>query len=148
MDHSFRLGFRYHIDDVRRQHQQRSYLMRSGILVDDAQLRPLKSDNYAESKAMALFVSDEINFNSLKVTVGLRHEEISGEFDNKLSGVITSNKQSITAPGLGFTMKSLKTWVFWRVFTEGFLLLVREKKVPKLRRVQILSMGLDTTLII
>lgn len=102
MDHSFRFGFRYHIDDVRRQHQQRSYLMRSGILVDDAQLRPLKSDNYAESKAMALFVSDEINFNSLKVTVGLRHEEISGEFDNKLSGVITSNKQSITAPGLGF----------------------------------------------
>ena len=76
--------------------------MRSGILLDDAQLRPLKSDNYAESKAMALFVSDEINFNSLKVTVGLRHEEISGEFDNKLSGVITSNKQSITAPGLGF----------------------------------------------
>ena len=102
IEHSLRVGIRYHHDDVRRQHQQKSYLMRNKQLVSDGIQRPLKSDNYAETTALAMYISNEITFDDLKLTLGLRHEEIDGDFDNRLTSNLSKNKQSITAPGLGF----------------------------------------------
>lgn len=101
IDHNFEFGIRYHEDDVRRRHQQRSYLMRSVSLVTDGVLRPLKADNYAHTRAIALSISDEISWSDWIFTLGVRHEDIQGLVDNKLTEKAATNHQSITAPGIG-----------------------------------------------
>jgi Fe(3+) dicitrate transport protein len=101
LDHTLKVGIRYHEDDVRRRHQTRSYLMRSGVMLSDGLARPFKTNNYAHTKAYALSISDDITWSDWTLNLGVRHEDIEGSVDNKLLDVITENSQSITAPGLG-----------------------------------------------
>ena len=100
-DYRLKLGLRYHEDDVRRHHQQRSYLMASGNMVSDGIARPYKTNNYAQTDAIAIFVSNELNWLDWTLNLGIRYEDIQGSVDNKLSGAVSTNDQSVTAPGLG-----------------------------------------------
>ena len=105
LDHNLKLGLRYHEDDIRRRHQTRSYMMRSGDMQSDGIPRPYKTNNYAKSEAVAISISDEITWSDWTFNVGVRHEDINGIVDNKLLGEVTENNQSITAPGLGIYRK-------------------------------------------
>ena len=101
LDHNFKLGLRYHKDDVRRHHKQSSYLMLSGEMISDGIPRPYKTNNYARTEAVALFVANEVSWSNWTVNVGVRYEDIQGSVDNKLSDVVSKNDQTVTAPGLG-----------------------------------------------
>ena len=101
VDHNFKIGLRYHEDDVRRHHQQSSYLMLSGEMISDGISRPYKTNNYAQTEAIALFVANEVSWSDWTLNVGVRYEDIQGSVDNKLSDVVSSNEQTVTAPGLG-----------------------------------------------
>ena len=105
LEHKLTFGVRYHEDDIRRRHQTRSYLMRSGEMLSDGIPRPFKTNNYAKSDAIAVAISDEISWSDWTVNVGVRHEDINGLVDNKLAGEVNENSQSITAPGLGVYRK-------------------------------------------
>lgn len=100
-DHNLDVGVRYHHDDVERNHQQRSYLMTSGSLVSDGIARPSKVINYAETDAIAIYLQDKFTRGDLTLSLGLRYEDIEGSVDNKLTDSVTSNAQSIVAPGAG-----------------------------------------------
>lgn len=100
-EHSLDLGIRYHHDDVERNHQQRSYLMTSGDLVSDGIARPSKVINYAETDAVAIYLQDKLTKGDLTLSLGLRYEDIEGSVDNRLNNSVTSNTQSILAPGAG-----------------------------------------------
>ncbi|MDG0970769.1 MAG: TonB-dependent receptor [Porticoccaceae bacterium] len=101
IDHKFDVGVRYHHDDVERDHQQRSYLMTAKQLVSDGITRPSKVVNYAETDAIAVYLQDELSKGDLTLSLGLRYEDIQGSVDNFLTGSVSSNKQSILAPGAG-----------------------------------------------
>ena len=100
-EHKIKVGLRYHQDDVRRRHQTRSYLMTSGTLVSDGIARPFKTNNYAQTDAFALSVSDDISWSDWTFNIGVRHEDISGSVDNKLLDTLAENAQTITTPGVG-----------------------------------------------
>ena len=120
LDHKIKMGFRYHEDDVRRHHQQRSYLMRTGKLISDGISRPFKTNNYAQTEAVAVFFSDEITFSDWTINLGMRYEDIDGSVDNKLTGVLSENSQSMTAPGLGvYKQVTESTGVFAGIY-KGF----------------------------
>ena len=100
-EHNIKIGLRYHQDDVRRRHQTRSYLMTSGTMVSDGITRSFKTNNYAQTDAFALSVSDDISWLDWTFNIGVRHEDISGSVDNKLLDKLAENTQTITTPGFG-----------------------------------------------
>ena len=100
-NHKVQLGVRYHHDDVERNHQQRSYQMTSGRLVSDDILRPAKVVNYAETDAVAIYLQNEIAKGDLTLSLGVRYEDIQGSVINRLTNTVSSNNQSIVAPGAG-----------------------------------------------
>jgi Fe(3+) dicitrate transport protein len=73
IDHQIAAGFRYHYDEVDRDHRQEGYFMVSGLMVSDEQNRGSKVQNHAETDAYSLFVSDQISFGQFTVTLGIRH---------------------------------------------------------------------------
>ena len=109
LDHQIDVGLRYHEDQVRRRHQQRSYLMRSAQLVSDGIERPYKTNNFAHTDAVAVSVSNRISWANWAINVGVRHEDISGSVDNILTGTSIASDQSITAPGFGAHLQVTET---------------------------------------
>ena len=101
LDNQVKLGFRFHEDDVRRNHYRRGFLMSSGDLISDDIDRGLKTNNYAKTEALALYLSDQVTWSDLTVTLGFRYEDIDGSVDNYLSDVRNTNSQKVTTPGLG-----------------------------------------------
>ena len=100
--HKVDLGIRYHHDDVARNHQQRSYLMTAGELLSDGIARLPKVVNYAETDAVAVYLQEELSRGPLTISLGLRYEDVRGSVENKLTDSVSSNSQSIVAPGAGF----------------------------------------------
>ena len=109
LDHRIDVGLRYHEDQVRRRHQQRSYLMRSAQVVSDGIERPYKTNNFAHTDALAVSVSNQISWADWTINVGVRHEDISGSVDNILEGTSIASDQSITAPGFGAHLQVTET---------------------------------------
>lgn len=99
--HDLTVGLRLHKDDVLRDHQPRGYLMSKGVLVWDGLDRTRKSWNSAESTAIAAFVSEELAWRDLSLTLGLRYETVDGEFHDLNLGVTRGNDQSVMSPGIG-----------------------------------------------
>lgn len=100
VDQTLSSGIRYHYDEVDREHKQRGYLMRSSQLVFDGATRDPKVFNHAETDAYSVYLSNEFQFERLQVTLGVRHEDISGSVDNLLISVESSNDQQETSPGV------------------------------------------------
>ena len=109
LEHQIAAGFRYHYDEVDRDHRQEGYFMASGLMVSDQQNRGSKVQNHAETDAYSLYLSDEISFGKFMITLGVRHEEIEGEKINLLTNLETESDQSKTTGGIGFS---------WQVFND------------------------------
>ncbi|MCY4212420.1 MAG: TonB-dependent receptor [Gammaproteobacteria bacterium] len=101
LEHNFTLGVRLHRDDVKRNHQPRGYLMQGGDLVWDGVGRPPKLWNRADTLAVAAFAAEELRWRDLTLTLGLRYENIDGEWEDLRHGMARKNKQSVLSPGLG-----------------------------------------------
>ena len=101
--HFWTAGLRLHRDDVERDHQPRGYLMQSGRMAFDGIARRPKLRNRADSRAVAVYVSDEIAWRDLTLTVGVRFEDIDGRFEDRRSAEQgeKTNAQRVLAPGLG-----------------------------------------------
>ena len=93
-------GIRYHYDEVDREHKQKGYLMRSSKLFFDGVTRDPKVFNHAETDAYSVYLSNDFQFERLLVTLGVRHEDISGSVDNLLDGAKSANDQQETSPGV------------------------------------------------
>lgn len=101
VSHKLTVGARLHGDEVKRDHQPRGYLMQGGELVWDGLDRPVKLWNQADTLAVAAFLTDELNWRGLTLTLGLRHENIDGEWEDLWHGVRRKNSQSVVSPGVG-----------------------------------------------
>ena len=95
------MGVRLHGDEVGRDHQPRGYLMRGGELVWDEIDRLAKVWNRADTLAVAAYAREELTWRNLKLTLGLRYENIDGEWEDLRHGAMRNNKQSVVSPGVG-----------------------------------------------
>lgn len=101
--HFWTAGARLHRDDVGRDHQPRGYLMQSGRMAFDGIARRPKLRNRADSRAVAVHVSDEIAWRDFTLTVGARFEDIDGRFEDRRHAEQgeKTNAQRVLAPGVG-----------------------------------------------
>lgn len=113
LTHTVTAGLRLHHDEVRRDHRPRAYRMIAGDPVWDGVPLTAKVRNRADADAVAAFVSDEMVRDRWRLTLGVRFEQIAGEFEDRKTLARRTSDQSVFSPGAG---------VFWQA-TERFGLL-------------------------
>lgn len=102
IDHILEFGVRFHHDYIERNHTFRGYFVEDGVLVfDGVEDRQPKDLNEARTDALALFINDEFSIADLKVNIGVRYENIEGEFDDSLNNVQRERSQDVITPGIG-----------------------------------------------
>ena len=101
-EHTTSLGVRYHEDYVERNHQPLLHRMESGRLVFIGESESPSELNKSEVSALALYANHEVQWDKLKLTAGLRFEDIDGTRTDFLdNGNLTQGKHSIVIPGVG-----------------------------------------------
>lgn len=120
VSHDFTIGLRLHQDEVMRDHQPRGYLMSNGVLIWDGRVRTRKSWNSAESTAIAAFASEELSWRNLSLTLGLRYENVEGQFDDLNQGVTRTNSQLVVSPGFGLYWQATQPIGFLAGIYRGF----------------------------
>ncbi len=106
IDHLFTIGVRYHEDEVKRDHTQRGFLMRSGQLESDGGAKVLTLQNRADAQALAIHIQDEVTLGDLTIKAGFRNEYIQTEFTNLLTNEIVSRDDNVFIPGIGLNYKT------------------------------------------
>ena len=119
-EHQATVGVRLHRDEVDRDHRQRGYLMTGGDLVWDGTARGSKTANHADTDAFALFVADEIVRGDWRVTLGVRYEDIAGNFEDLRAGAKRDSSQSVVSPGVGVHWQATSTFSLLAGVYRGF----------------------------
>ncbi len=103
------LGARYHFDSIERDHTERVYAMDFGELVPTDTCLAGNSTappcelvvNQGKTRAVALYVADDIVWRDLTVSPGLRAELIHTEIVDELTAQRATDLQTAFLPGLG-----------------------------------------------
>jgi Fe(3+) dicitrate transport protein len=106
LDYNLKLGARYHVDQVARNHSIRDFRMTGGDLVEIdgtyAQTNLKKDTSWATS----VFAENEVIANDFTFTAGLRIEDVKTRREDALSSVdLEENSDLIFIPGAG---------IFWQ----------------------------------
>ncbi len=114
---SLETGVRFHQDEIIRDHTEEGFQMQSGQLVSSIpEFDTVQNHHTAE--AISIYVQDEIEWNDMTITLGLRSEMI----DTEVKGTGQRNSTDILIPGAG---------VFYRLNESlGVLLGVNKGFVP------------------
>jgi Fe(3+) dicitrate transport protein len=100
--HNLEAGFRYHQDEIERLHDEEGYLMTNGTPLRDTSAKQITTSNKGSADAITLHIHDEIRYEKLTVTPGLRIEKIKSEFNDFLNATKIEIDQDVLVPGLGF----------------------------------------------
>ena len=104
--HAITAGFRYHEDEIERNHTERGFLMQSGQLVNNENLPRFTTRNRASAEALAIHLQDEVTIGDFTLNAGFRGEFISTSFVNRLSGLQVTRSDDILIPGVGVSYKA------------------------------------------
>ncbi len=105
--HALEAGIRLHYDEIVRDHTEDSYLMVERSLERTEVPRSQLADNKGEALALALHLRDELDWNRLTITPGLRFESIWTDFRERVGlppGADVpeiSDSQNVVIPGIG-----------------------------------------------
>ena len=100
-NHNFELGVRYHMDQVIRDQVAEGMLMLSGELTPDGLDAVPYTDNTDQAAALAIYAHDELAWEQLVLTPGLRMEWITMSREDRLSGFESDSSSTVFLPGLG-----------------------------------------------
>ncbi|MEL7025061.1 MAG: TonB-dependent receptor [Pseudomonadota bacterium] len=99
--HTLSVGARWHIDRVRRLHDEFGFEQLDGHIAQNEQPRAILTDNTGYTQALALWARDEISAGRWTVVPGLRVEAIRNSFTNRIVGAKNDNDYFVVLPGLG-----------------------------------------------
>lgn len=99
--HAIEVGARLHYDEINRLHTEQGYLMQSGVLVSANEPEIVTTRNFARTYALALHVTDAMNWNRLTVTPGLRAEFIASRAEDYLTNGAKNGFTGALMPGVG-----------------------------------------------
>ena len=77
---------RFHQDEIQRNHTVENYFMTSGMLNPSGEGSRPTTTNTETTDALSLYLQDTINWNDFIITVGLRYENIKGDYQNRAVG--------------------------------------------------------------
>lgn len=83
LNHKLTAGIRFHQDQIKRNHTEDAFFMRSQQLVSDGSDTLKTTTNIEETDALAVFMQDTISLNQLDLTFGLRGEYFDSLYQNK-----------------------------------------------------------------
>lgn len=83
LSHTLRLGVRAHQDEIRRDHTEDKYFMRSSVLVASGEAQRAGSTNTESSDVWSLYLHDSIEWGDVNLTLGVRGEMIDGNYQNR-----------------------------------------------------------------
>lgn len=100
-EHRFESGIRLHNDEIQRNHTETAYAMQQGELVYANGPVLTSASNLARTHAAAVFVSDSIRFQDLRVTPGIRAEFIHMTTRDYRTNAASENAVTAFMPGAG-----------------------------------------------
>jgi len=124
-EHQVDAGVRFHQDEIKRDHIEDDYFMRSGKLVSTGQATRAASTNTEQTDAISVYIQDTIVLDKLELTAGVRGEFIDSEYQNRTPGRENDNQD-----------KSFDIWLpsfsaFYHLSdTSGLLFGVHEGFIP------------------
>jgi len=95
------LGLRFHYDRIERLHTEDAYDVVGGNLVATATPTLTTTSNQAESYALAAFLRDELEWQGLTLTPGVRLETIHSVFEDRQANTEASRTVVVPLPGIG-----------------------------------------------
>ncbi|MEL6759220.1 MAG: TonB-dependent receptor [Myxococcota bacterium] len=101
IEQAFELGLRAHRDQVRRFHTDDRLLLVDNDLVASGSETEVTVHNVDRSTAYSLYLTDEIQWDTLTLTPGFRVENIEWRRRNRLTRALTSDRYSVFLPGIG-----------------------------------------------
>lgn len=124
MTHNFNAGFRFHKDQIQRNHTEDLFLMRSAMLESDGSATKATTTNLEETEAIAIFLKDTVEYQNLNVTVGIRGEFIDSYYQNRVvgkEGDWLKKKTDIWLPSLSMFYSFSETFGLLFGVHEGFI---------------------------
>lgn len=122
LDHRMTVGLRLHEDEIDRDHTEEGFLMRDGDPVPDGGGDQPLLFNEGSAQAISAFVQDEIRFDRLTLTAGLRGEHI--EYDSRPqlpTGERQKNDNSVLLPAVGAFYQLTPQWGLLAGVHRGFV---------------------------
>jgi len=101
VSHRAELGVRFHYDRIERLHTEDAYDVVAGRLVSTPTPTLTTTSNRADSYALAVYARDEIGWNGLTITPGVRLETIHSLFEDYLADTESSRTVVVPLPGIG-----------------------------------------------
>ena len=120
IEHSIEAGLRYHYDYVERDHDVFGYAVEDGNLVFDGIDRNPSLVNEWETDALALFLSDKLEFGPWTIDLGLRYEMIEGDAEDLIAGTRELSDQNVLLPGIGVYYSLSESWGLLAGVHKGF----------------------------
>ena len=99
--HRAALGLRLHYDRIERLHTEDAYDLVGGNLVATPTPTLTTTSNQAESYALAAFLRDELEWQGLTLTPGIRLEAIHSRLEDRLADTASSRSVLVPLPGIG-----------------------------------------------
>lgn len=103
------VGVRWHKDDVKRHHTQRSFDMVAGSLQQAAADRETTLDSHNDATAIAVHIHDDFRVGQFTVLPGVRYERITTRTGTRTDGPQDPQTHSIWLPGLGVHVQIIET---------------------------------------
>ncbi len=101
IDHGVEVGVRHHTDQINRLHDEYGFEQINGELIRNDQPRAITARNKAKTDALAIWLRDEMVYQSWMVVPGVRIESISNHFTDHLTSQSNDNDYTVVLPGLG-----------------------------------------------
>ncbi|MEM6532667.1 MAG: TonB-dependent receptor [Myxococcota bacterium] len=100
-DHEIELGLRAHQDQVRRFHTDEGRRVTAEGLASDGNEAIVTTHNVDRSTAYSLYLNDEIQWQDLTLTPGVRAESIGWRRRNRLTRATVVDRYAVVLPGIG-----------------------------------------------
>lgn len=100
-EHRLEVGLRLHSDRIERTHDEFAYEMSNGQLVRNTLPGGFIVLNTGRTQAAALWIRNEARYGQWTIAPGVRIEQISWEFSDRLAGQQREDDYVIALPGLG-----------------------------------------------
>lgn len=116
------LGFRYHEDEVKRDHTAREFEVIRGDIFERTDIAPRDTvQNQAKAQAVSIFAFNELILGDLSISAGIRSENIRTEHINYVNNIKTLLENSVVLPGVGVNYKLTDSVRLLAGVHEGFV---------------------------
>lgn len=124
-NHELHWGYRLHQDQIRRNHNLDRYAMTSGHMVRTADPSVAAARNRDTSLSQALFVKDEMTWDSWRFTAAARYERVENEARSRMENGVPENEKITNSdeffvPGVGALYSLTPSWSIFTGVNKGY----------------------------